>query len=46
MLFIHDDGIPQTLVTDNANTETDGEWGKTVKVRQIQHQFVVPHSPW
>ena len=46
MPFIHDAVIPQTLVTDNSNAETDGEWGKTVKVHHIQQQFVVPHSPW
>ena len=46
MSFIHDAGIPQTLVTDNANAETDGEWGKTVKVHHIQQKFFVPHSPW
>ena len=46
MSFIHDYGIPQTLVTDNANAETDGEWGKTVKVHHTQQQFVVTHSTW
>ena len=46
MSFINDAGIPQTLVKYNANAETDGEWGKTVKVHHIQHQFVVPYSPW
>ena len=46
MSFICDAGIPQTLVTDNANAETDGESGETVKVHHIQQQFVVPHSPW
>ena len=46
MSFIHDAGITQKFVTDNANAETDGEWGKTVKDHHIQHQFVVSHSPW
>ena len=46
MSFIHDDVITQTLVIDNDNAETDGEWGKTVKFHHIHQQFVVPHSPW
>ena len=46
MSFIHDAGIPQTLITDNDNAETDSERVKTVKVHHIQHKFVVPHSPW
>ena len=46
MSFIHEDGIPHTLVTDNAKAETYGEWGKTVKVKYIQQHSFVPHSLW
>ena len=44
--FIHDVGIPQTIVSDNAPEATKGEWRRTCQKYHVQQKVTVPHSPW
>jgi hypothetical protein len=43
---MQDAGIPPTLVTDNANEETHGEWAQTCRVCHVQQKHTAPCSPW
>ena len=44
--FIHDVGIPEEMLTDNAKELHLGEWGKTCRRRKIRQQTTEPNSPW
>ena len=44
--FIHDIGIPEEILTDNAGELHLGEWGKTCRRRKIRQLTTEPHSPW
>ena len=44
--FIHDVGIPEEMLTDNAKELHLGEWGKTCRKRKIRQMTTEPHSPW
>ena len=46
MRFIHDVGVPQTLVTDGAKELTDGQAGATCQEYRIDQKVTVPYSPW
>jgi hypothetical protein len=46
MSFIHEAGIPQTIITDNAREETKGDWQRTCRHHGVQQKQTVPHSPW
>lgn len=46
MSFIHDNGIPQELVSDNAPAEHRGRWGEICKEYHIKQTQTVPGSPW
>lgn len=44
--FIQDAGIPQTLVTDNANELTGGNFKKICNDYQIERRLVTPYHQW
>ena len=44
--FIHDVGIPEEMLTNNAKELQLGEWGKTCKKQKIRQLTTEPHSPW
>ena len=44
--FIQQVGIPQTLVTDNAKAEMQGEWAATCRRYRIKMEQVLPYSQW
>ena len=44
--FIHEVGVPQQILTDNAAELTSGEWEKIVKKHHMRHKLTEPHSPW
>ena len=44
--FIHEVGIPEEMLTDNAKELHLGEWGKTCRRRRIRQLTTEPHSPW
>ena len=46
MSFIHDVGIPQTIVADNAKELNLGEWKKICQRYHIQQKSTIPYSPW
>ena len=46
MPFVREVGIPQTIVTDNAPEEIDGEFGKICRKFRIKQEQTVPYSPW
>jgi hypothetical protein len=46
MDFIHDVGVPQILVTDNAPEEVLGRAKETCRTYRISQQVSVPYSPW
>jgi hypothetical protein len=46
MEFIHDSGVPQTLVSDNAPEETHGTTRDLCRKYHIKQRVTVPHSPW
>ena len=46
MQFIHESGIPQTIISDNAGEETAGRWGELCTKYRIQQKQTVPYSPW
>ena len=46
MSFIHDCGIPHTLVTDGAKEEILGRAKETMETYRIKHRITVPYSPW
>jgi transposase len=46
MPFVQEVRIPQTIVTDNAPEEVDGEFGKICRQFRIQQEQTVPYSPW
>jgi hypothetical protein len=46
MEFIHDSGVPQTLVSDNALEETHGATCDICRKHHIKQRVTVPHSPW
>lgn len=46
MQFIHDDGIPQTLVTDGAAGMVGGKFLEVCKQYHIDRKITTPYSPW
>jgi hypothetical protein len=46
MSFIHEVGVPKTLMSDLALEETRGEWAKIVKQYYIGHRTTEAKSPW
>jgi hypothetical protein len=46
MDLIHDVGVPQTLVTDNAPEETMGQAREVCRQYRIAQKTTVPYSPW
>jgi hypothetical protein len=46
MQFIHDVGVPQTLISDNAKEEILGSARDTCTKYRINVKTTVPHSPW
>jgi hypothetical protein len=46
MSFIHDAGIPQTIVTDNAQEEVYGDFKAICRRFHIKQEQTVPYSPW
>jgi hypothetical protein len=46
MLFIHEVGIPKTILSDLALEETRGEWSRIVKQYHIDHRTTEAKSPW
>jgi hypothetical protein len=46
MQFIHDVGVPNTLISDNAPTEIHGRARDTCTKYQIDVKTIFPHSPW
>jgi hypothetical protein len=46
MLFIHEVGVPKTLLSDLALEETRGEWAKIVKQYHIDHRTTEARTPW
>jgi hypothetical protein len=46
MQFIHDVGVPQTLISDNAKEEILGRAQDTCTKYRINVKTTVPHSPW
>jgi transposase len=46
MDLIHDVGVPQTLVTDNAPEETMGRAREVCRQYRIAQKTTVPYSPW
>jgi Reverse transcriptase (RNA-dependent DNA polymerase) len=46
MQFIHDEGIPQVLISDNANEQVGDEFAKVCRHHHINRKMTVPYSPW
>jgi hypothetical protein len=46
MEFIHDSGIPHTLVSDNAPEETHGTTCEFCRKYHIKQHVTVTHNPW
>ena len=46
MQFIHDVGVPHTLISDNAKEEVQGRARDTCTKYRINVKTTVPHSPW
>lgn len=46
MGFIHDVGIPQIIVSDNAQEEIRSEWGATCRKYRIKQEQTVPYCKW
>jgi hypothetical protein len=46
MNFIHDFGVPQTIVSDGAPDLTDGRTRQVCREYPIQQKITVPYSPW
>jgi hypothetical protein len=46
MKFIHQVGVPHTLIADNANEEVEGRARDTCTKYRINIKTTVPHSPW
>jgi hypothetical protein len=46
MMFIHDAGIPQTIVSDGAQEEVHGDFKATYRRFHVKQEQVVPYSPW
>jgi hypothetical protein len=46
MQFIHDVGVPQTLISDNAKEEILGRGRDTCTKYRINVKTTVPHCPW
>jgi Reverse transcriptase (RNA-dependent DNA polymerase) len=46
MQFIHDVGVPNTLISDNAPEEIYGRARDTCTKYRINVKTIVPHSPW
>jgi hypothetical protein len=46
MSFIHEVGVPKTLMSDLALEETRGEWAKIVKQYHIGQRTTEAKSPW
>ena len=44
--FLHEVGIPSSLMTDNALELAQGEWKRLCNKHSIQMKFTEPHSPW
>jgi transposase InsO family protein len=44
--MIHDAGIPQELVSDNAPEEVGGEFSRICRQYHIRQKQTVPYSPW
>ena len=44
--FVQDVGIPQELVSDNAEEQIHGRFEKLCKEYRIKRQLTVPYSPW
>lgn len=43
MSFIHDAGIPQTLILDNSGEQTFSDFGDTCAKYRINRKFIIPH---
>jgi hypothetical protein len=46
MHFIHNVGVPNTLISDNAPEEIYGRARDTCTKYRINVKTIVPHSPW
>jgi hypothetical protein len=46
MMFIHEVGVPKTLLSDRAFEEMRGQWGRIVKQYHIDHRTTEIKSPW
>jgi hypothetical protein len=46
MRFIHDVGVPHTLISDNAKEDMAGRDRDTCTRNRINVKTTVPHSPW
>ena len=44
--LIHDVGIPQEIVSDNAGEEVHGDFQKSCRHYHIRQKQTVPYSPW
>ena len=44
--FIHEVGVPNQILTDNAKELPEGDWKKICMKHYIQQKFTEPHSPW
>ena len=44
--FLHEVGIPSTLMTDNALELVQGKWKRLCNKHNIHMKFTEPHSPW
>lgn len=46
MMFIHEVGVPKTLLPDLALEEMRGEWSKIIKQYHIDQRATEAKSPW
>ena len=46
MNFIHNAGIPQTIVTNGAKEEHDTKWGETCSSFGVKKKVTAQYSPW
>jgi hypothetical protein len=44
--FIHNAGIPEWLITDNAKEQHSRQFEDVIRKFHIRHTFTEPHSPW
>ena len=44
--FLHEVGVPSTLMTDNAPELIQGEWKRLCKRNNVHMKFTEPHSQW